>query len=148
MDLRTSRTLILHRQRSAVWYNFFRGSLIIGHFSASACKNACVCATIHPTIIILTHASEELRANLLCEQGPALARVHITAEKIFLDLCLSFSLSLLTAQLITNRITLLLRLRTRCNERLELPVNFTLCTRARIILTLFIILPVPRKKCN
>lgn len=44
------------------------------------------CATVHPTIIILTHASEELRANLLCEQGPALARIRITAERIFLDL--------------------------------------------------------------
>lgn len=40
----------------------------------------------HPTVIILTHASEELRANLLCEQGSALARTYVTAEKISLDL--------------------------------------------------------------
>lgn len=114
-----------------------RDPLIMEHSCENECKNACVCDGPHPTLIILMHASEELRANLLCEQSPASARIHITAEKNLLR-----SLR----RPITNRIALLLRLQLRCNEQLKLLVNFTLRTRARIIHTLFIIHPTPRIK--
>jgi len=46
-------------------------------FPVNACKDACVCDGTHPIIIILTHASEELRANLLCE----LAKTHALPQK-------------------------------------------------------------------